>query len=228
MGILFRYLYILNQPSFEYVQYMTMIFTQPTHLRVCANLFSPSAPSLQPGACSRGTSAEGVDCFFFRFLSYLRSPGRCRFLSRRELLFAQEVGTQFGGLQVYLCICTCVFVFVYLQLRRFSIRTNTFWKFVNKRKRKSLCGDDVGLCKFLLFWADTSCYHVPNPDSFRNGKQNWKLNMNIEFQILKGEKPNIGKRKFTNATLDLFLEQWKKPWKDNSIKCASIKGYGQM
>ena len=29
--------------------------------------------------------------------------------------------------------------------------------------------------------------------------------MNIEFQILKGEKPNIGKRKFTNATLDLFF-----------------------
>ena len=40
----------------------------------------------------------------------------CRFLSLRELLFAQEVGTQFGGLQVYLCICTCVFVFVYFYM----------------------------------------------------------------------------------------------------------------
>ena len=40
--------------------------------------------------------------------------------------------------------------------------------------------------------------------------------MNIEFQILKGEKPNIGKRKFTNATLDLFTIHNS----DNSRKCA--------
>ena len=160
-----------------------------------------------------------------KFLSYLRSPGMCRFLSRRELPFAQEVGTQFGGLQVYLCICTCVFVFVYLQLRRFSIRTNTFWKFEQKEKEKPLWGRRWSLqVPPFLGW------HVVLPRAKPRQFQKWKAELKIEHEYrisnIERWKAKHWKKEIHKCNLGPFLlEQWKMPWKDNSRKCAHWLDY---